>query len=131
MRCVRALAVTLLIAAGSVPARADYGAPADVGAARAAELHRWHVQCPPVRCRDPKLDIIVVGRFALIDWTAAGSSGQSLLEYAKSKGWYRLVHGGGEMGEGILAALTGDAVAHELWVQYKLYRKGAGGVTSR
>jgi hypothetical protein len=123
------MAVTLLVAAGASPAGADYGAPAEVRAARVAELHRWHVQCPPVRCRDPKLDIIVVDRFALIDWTAAGASGQSLLEYAKSKGWYRLVHGGGEMGEGILAALTGDEAAHKLWLQYELYRKRAQGTT--
>ena len=114
-----------LFAAGlaAPPARADYGPPAAVGAARAAELQRWHLQCPPSRCRDPGVDVIVVGRFALIDWTTGHAAGQSLLEYAPGKGWYRLAHGGGEMGEGILAALTGDDAAHKLWAQYELYRR--------
>jgi hypothetical protein len=102
-------------------ARADYGPPTAIRAARAAELHRWHIQCPPSRCADPVLDIIVVDRYALIDWTTERSGGQSLLEFAPSKGWYRLAHGRGEMGEGILAALTGDAAAHRLMAQYEAY----------
>jgi hypothetical protein len=119
----RAAVVTALLAPlfATAVARADYGPPAEIHAARLAELHRWHIQCPPSRCADPVLDIIVVDRYALIDWSTNRGGGQSLLEYAPSKGWYRLAHGGGEMGEGILAALTGDAAAHKLWKQYKAY----------
>lgn len=113
-----AFALALLSAA---PARADYGPPAAVRAARAAELQRWHELCPPPRCPEPALDVIVVDRFALIDWSSVHGQGQSLLEYAPAKGWYRLTYGGGEMGEGILAALTGDAAAHKLWTQYRLF----------
>ncbi len=115
-----ALALGLALLSAS-PARADYGPPAEVRAARAAELHRWHVACPPRRCADPVLDVIVVERFALIDWRSVRGEGQSLLEYAPAKGWYRLTYGGGEMGEGILAALTGDDAARKLWTQYRLF----------
>lgn len=115
------LAACALALLSATPARADYGPPAAIRAARAAELHRWHLQCPPTRCADPALDVIVVERFALIDWRSARGQGQSLLEYAPAKGWYRLTYGGGEMGEGILAALTGDSAAHKLWTQYRLF----------
>jgi len=117
------LALLSLVALANAIARADSGPPVQIRAARLAELHRWHIECPPARCADPKLDVIVVDRFALIDWTNPRASGQSLLEFAPSKGWYRLAHGGGEMGKGILAALTGDAVAQRLWEQYERYRR--------
>ncbi len=119
----RAALVTALLAPlfATAVAWADYGPRAEIRAARLAELHRWHIQCPPSRCADPILDIIVVDRYALIDWSTNRGEGQSLLEYAPTKGWYRLAHGGGEMGEGILAALTGDAAARKLWIQYKAY----------
>jgi hypothetical protein len=116
------LPALLAAALSATPAGADYGPPGDVRAARAAELHRWHELCPPKRCAEPVLDVIVVERFALIDWSSSRGQGQSLLEYAPTKGWYRLTYGGGEMGEGILAALTGDVAAHKLWTQYERFR---------
>lgn len=120
VRNARSLALAVLFAlCATNGARADCGPAAEVHAARLAELHRWHLNCPRVRCRDPQLDVIVVERFALIGWSYADEGGQSLLEYAPNKGWYRLAHGGGIMGEGILADLTGDDSARKLWQKYK------------
>jgi hypothetical protein len=118
VRTARSLTFAALFAlSATCAASADCGPAAEVHAARLAELHRWHLNCPPVRCRDPRLNVIVVDRFALIAWLYADEGGQSLLEYAPEKGWYRLAHGGGAMGEGILADLTGDDAARKLWRQ--------------
>jgi hypothetical protein len=111
--------VALFVLCATRGASADCGPAAEIHAARLAELHRWHLTCPPVRCRDPQLDVIVVDRFALIGWLHGEEGGQSLLEYAPNKGWYRLAHGGGIMGEGILADLTGDDAARKLWHLYQ------------
>jgi len=120
VRTARSLGLTALIALCASPAAAvDCGPSAEIHAARLAELHRWHLNCPPVRCSDPQLRVVVVDRFALIGWTHAAESGQSLLEYAPGKGWYRLAHGGGAMGERILGYLTGDDAARKLWQKYQ------------